>query len=309
MIDASPYTLRTPDGVNLACRRWDPEGDPVGVVQIAHGLAEHCARYQRFASFLAERGWLVIAHDHRGHGSTAQSDAELGHFADDDGWSRAVEDVASVLHDAWQAKTGVPVVLFGHSMGSSIALSALARYPGLVDAAVLSGPTGVVGPLRRIGLVLTRLERLRLGRRGRSALLHKLSFDGFNKAFEPARTPFDWLSRDPTEVDAYVADPKCGFVVTTQHWHDHLVALGDNARVEHLARIPKALPIRIFAGRMDPVSKGGKQLDTLLDRMKAAGLTRADAVFYEDGRHELLNDINRDAVTEDIHSFLEAQRG
>ncbi len=304
-MQSSTETLTTTDGVDLFLHVWTPDGAPRGIVQIVHGLAEHGGRYARFAEALTGAGWAVIADDHRGHGQTARTAADIGHFADDDGWNKAVADVEAIAAHARAKWPGLKIVRFGHSMGSSLTLHALSRYPGSVSAAVLSGPTGVVGPLRKIGLVVARLERLRLGKRGRSRLLHAMSFGDFNKAFEPARTAFDWLSRDEAEVDKYIHDPKCGFVVTTQHWVDHLVGLGEMVDLDNLALIPKKLPVRIIAGSKDPVSKAGKQLSALWGGMRQVGMSDVTERIWVEARHELLNDVVRDDVTADVLGWLE----
>lgn len=299
-------TLRTPDGFPLQVRQWRPEGTPRALVQILHGLAEHCARYGRLAGALVAAGYAVVTHDHRGHGLSVRDEDDRGHFADEDGFGVALADVELVLAHALGDLPDLPVVLLGHSMGSTIALLALQDRSEAYAAAVLSGPTGEVpGLLRRPAFLLTKLERLRLGRRGRSRLLHALSFGDFNKAFAPTRTEFDWLSRDPDEVDKYANDPHCGFIVTTQHWHDHLAALGRMADGARLARIRPGLPILVIAGALDPVSKATSQIGAVLARLGAGGRDLGHT-FYPDARHELFNEVNRDEVTSDVIAWLDA---
>ena len=305
-MQATTDTFTTSDGNPILERRWTPDdGNVRGVVQILHGLAEHCGRYARLAEALTGAGFAVIAHDHRGHGGSVRDERDRGHFADHDGWSLAVDDVATVASRAQQAWPGVPLVLFGHSMGSTIALHALMAHVAPYDAVVLSGITGLVGPIRHLGGLVTRLERRRLGRRGRSKILHAMSFGDFNKAFEPSRTEYDWLSRDPAEVDGYANDPLCGFIVTTQHWHDHLIALGQLGDVDRLKKIPSDLPIYIFVGSRDPVSGATRQIDPFMDRLKAAGLGSVDLKVYPEGRHEMINDVVREQVTQDMLDWLQ----
>jgi alpha-beta hydrolase superfamily lysophospholipase len=303
-------TFRTPDGISIHVYHWTPDGGEVrGIIQIAHGLAEHAARYERFAEACTARGFAVVANDHRGHGKSVRNEDDRGHFADYDGWTLAVEDVAQVASIARSAHPGVPLLLFGHSMGSSLAITALYTHPTLAQASVLSGPTGVVGPLRHAGYVAATLERLRQGKRGKSAVLDQMSFGDFNKPFEPARTKFEWLSRDPDEVDKYVADPLCGFMATNQHWRDHLLALGANGDVANLARIPRTLPLLVVAGDRDPVGADTKQIDVLLQRLSKAGLRDVTHRYWPDGRHELLNDIVRDEVTAFVLGWSEQALG
>lgn len=302
-------TLTSDDGFPLHRIQWRPDdGEPKAVVQLLHGLAEHAARYARLAEALTAAGYAVVGVDARGHGQSVRDERDRGHFADDDGWSRAIADVAWVRDAIGRDFPGCPVVLLGHSMGSSLALWAAAaegdRYVGML----LSGPTGTPNPLIHAGTVITRFERWRLGGRRTSALLHRLSFGDFNKGFE-GRTEHDWLSRDPAEVDAYVADPWCGFVATTQHWFDHLHALKAQSEVPFLARIPHTLPIHVIVGDRDPVSGGGARVRTLLARMTTAGLTNVTSRFYEDARHELFNETNREEVTAGVIAWLDGVIG
>lgn len=300
-------TLTSPaDGILLQGYEWLPEGGaPRAVVVIAHGMAEYAARYARFAAALNAAGFAVYAFDHRGHGFTAPSVRELGHFADRDGWNRMATDLAAAAELAMQRHPGRPLLLFGHSMGSFLAQQFLYEHGRLLAGCVLCASNGKPPPIAALGRVIARLERLRVGRRGISMPIHKMSFGAFNKRFEPARTDFDWLSRDPAEVDKYVADPFCGFPITVQSWIDFLDGLEAMARPQNQARIPKELPIWIIAGRHDPVSGGGKGLQQLIDAYEAAGLTKVESKFYPQARHELLNEINRDEVTADVIAFFE----
>lgn len=306
MIDTQELSLSASDGKRLALYRWAPEAEARGVVQIAHGMAEHGARYARLGQALAAQGYLVYASDHRGHGKTAASDDELGLFADADGWSRVIEDVHEINRHLASEHPELPRCLLGHSMGSFISAAYLQTHPGTVEAAVLSG-TGNAGTLlHEAGRLIAKLERLRQGPRGRSALIAFMSFGAFNNEFKPARTEFDWLSRDPAEVDAYVADPRCGFDCTNSLWVDFLGGLVDIGRPERLARIPKQLPIYVFSGARDPVGEQGKGVEALVAKLRGAGLERVSLRLYADGRHEMINETNRDEVTADLIAWLGA---
>lgn len=299
-------TLTRPDGFPIHVHLWWPEdGAPRGLLHINHGVAEHGARYARFAEALTGAGWAVVAQDHRGHGLSVRDEGDRGHYADHDGWTVAREDAVAVSEWARARFPEGAFVLFGHSGGSHLATHLLATHAGIWDAAILSGPAGVVGPMRVAGRGIAALERLRLGRRGRSRLLHFLSFGDFNRAFEPARTEYDWLSRDPDEVDKYANDPLCGFIVTTQHWFDHLGALALLGDTKGLSHIPHALPLRVIAGSMDPVGGATKQILPFLDNLQAAGLTNVSHRFYTDARHELLNETNRAEVMADLMAWLD----
>lgn len=297
-------TFRAVDDLSLAGYLWRPKDEPKAILQIAHGMAEHARRYDRVARHFADQGWLVVAHDHRGHGRSVLDGAPLGHMADEDAWTKAVEDVRRVGQAVRKEHPGLPVVLLAHSMGSFMAQALLADAPDGYAAVALSGSNGKPPPLAHAGRLVTRLERLRLGRRATSPLLQKLSFGSFNKGFE-GRTEFDWLSRDPTEVDAYLADPLCGFALSVQSWLDMLDALPGLLAPRRLARVPKELPVYVFGGDADPVSEKGRGLVRLSDTLRAAGLRRVELKLYPGARHETLNETNREEVTDDLLRWAE----
>jgi len=302
---ASEFELRTDDGKSLSARRWLPEDRPRAAVQIAHGLAEHSARYARLAAALNAAGYAVYANDHRGHGPKAAA-ADLGHFADDGGWGKVVGDLWTINRLIAKEQPGVPIIFLGHSLGSFLAQDFVSRHSDALAGAVLSGSSGKPPAIAAVGRVVARVERLRLGKRGNSKLIDSMWFGAFNKPFEPARTPFDWLSRDLKEVDLYVADPYCGFPTSTQLAVDVLDALPGLLAPERLARIRNDLPIYVFSGERDPV---GANLKGLIADLKAAGFTRLTTRIYPDARHETLNETNRDEVTRDLIAWLDGVVG
>ncbi|AKF10239.1 alpha/beta hydrolase [Sandaracinus amylolyticus] len=303
MTTTETFMLRADDGVEIAVHRWLPAGKPRGIVQIAHGMAEHGKRYARLAQQLNDAGWAVYASDHRGHGLTAKTDAEVGHFCDEDGWNRVIADLRMIAQHARREHPGVPYVLFGHSMGSFLAQTLVLRHPQELDALVLSGSTAGGGPLVAAGKQAAKLERIRVGKRGTSPLLTQLSFGSYNRGFE-GRTKYDWLSRDPVEVDLYCADARCGFEVTTQTWIDLLGALEELGRGQW-SRLPRELPILVFAGELDPVGERGKGVRRLVDTMRKAGLGRVTDRLYPAGRHEMINETNRDEVMGSLVRWLD----
>jgi alpha-beta hydrolase superfamily lysophospholipase len=297
---SSTFTFAAADGFSLFVYRWLPDKAPKAAVQLAHGLAEHSGRYARLAGALTRAGYAVYAADHRGHGRTARAPEDLGFFAEREGWRKCVDDLWHLHNRIAADHSGLPLLLIGHSMGSFMAQQFISEHGRGLAGAVLSGSGG--RPLRLTAAVrlLARMERLRLGGRGRSALINSLTFGAFNKPFEPARTPFDWLSRDHAEVDKFVADPLCGVPSSLQLSIDVLDALDDVTSVSRQSRIPKPLPIHIIAGTRDPVSAGTRTLSQLLAAYRAAGLERVTYRFYPGARHELFNETNRDEVTRDV---------
>jgi alpha-beta hydrolase superfamily lysophospholipase len=304
---STTFTFKASDGQPLFGYKWQPaEGEaPRGVVHIAHGMAEHAGRYARLAEALARAGYVVQATDHRGHGKTAERDEDLGFFTTSGGWKRVVRDQGELIDRARDEHPDLPLIALGHSMGSFMTQELMYTRPEALDAAVLSGSNGKPSPLVAAGRVIARVERRRLGERGKSALIHSLSFESFNKAFKSPRTLFDWLSRDPIEVDKYIADPRCGFVCSTAFWVDMLDALPALARPESHARIRKDLPVYVVAGSEDPVSERTKGLTQLVAAYRRAGLYRVTCRIYEGARHEIFNEVNRDQVTSELIHWLD----
>jgi alpha-beta hydrolase superfamily lysophospholipase len=299
------FTLAAPDGVARFVHVWLPDGAPKAALQIAHGLAEHGGRYARLAEALTGAGYAVYAGDHRGHGRTAPTAADLGFFAARDGWRRCLDDL-ELLHRRIAAEhPGRPILLLGHSMGSFMAQQFISEHGDALAGAVLSGSSGKPSALASAGRLVARVERWRLGARGRSALIHSLSFGAFNKQFAPVRTPCDWLSRDAAEIDKYIADPFCGFRATVQLWIDLLDALPDITAPTRQARIPKRLPLYVISGARDAVGENTKSVQQLLAAYRAAGLERVSHRFYPDCRHELFNELNRDEVTRDLVGWMD----
>lgn len=291
------FSLDRPDGATIAVRRWLPEGDAAGALVIAHGLAEHGGRYAPLAErFVADDGFAVYAVDHRGHGRSVPVGQAPGHMSDGDGFALATADLDALLDHVGAEQPGRPRVLFGHSGGSFMVQRLLTEGARAFDAAILSGSNGKPPPIAAAGRGLARVERLRFGRRGTSKLLDVMSFQDFNRRFAPNRTDFDWLSRDEAQVDAYIADPLCGFEVSVQTWISLLDFLGPLTERASLERIPKDLPIYIFSGSHDPVGEMGKGVLRLVDAYRSVWLTHLSHRLYEGGRHEMLNEINRDEV-------------
>ncbi|HKN27432.1 MAG TPA: lysophospholipase [Roseiarcus sp.] len=280
-------------------------GAPKRSSQIAHGLAEHSARYARLTAALNAAGYGVYAFDLRGHGESCNP-ADLGHFADADGWAKCVGDLWTFNRLIAAEQPGVPIVFLGHSMGSFLGRQFVAEHSEALAGAAFSGSNGRPPAIAALGRLVARVERLRLGKRGKSRLLFQMWFGDFNKPFAPARTAFDWLSRDPAEVDAYVADPLCGFPFTTQLAIDVLDALPHLSDPGMLAPIRRDFAIYVFSGERDPV---GANIQGLIEAFKGAGFTRLTTRIYAGARHETLNEMNRDEVTRDLIAWLDGVVG
>ncbi|MDD5525383.1 MAG: lysophospholipase [Smithella sp.] len=300
------FTFKASDGVQIFTYKWMPDEASVvkGAVQIAHGMAEHAARYERFAEALTKAGYAVYANDHRGHGKTAGSQEEIGCFADENGWEKVVEDMHTLTSIIKKDYPKKPFFLFGHSMGSFLSRHYSMLYANELSGLVLSGTGGDPGIIGKIGLLIAKMDARIHGKKAKSEIMNKLSFGAFNGAFKPNRTDYDWLSRDNAEVDKYISDPLCGTVFTAGFFCEMLGGIGYINKKENIAKIPKNLPIYIFSGAKDPVGASTKGVTQVYKTLKAAGLGDLTLKFYEDGRHEMLNEINRDEVFSDVIGWL-----
>jgi alpha-beta hydrolase superfamily lysophospholipase len=306
-MQASTFTLSTPDGIQLHVNRWLPDGDAVkAVVQVSHGMAEHSDRYARFAERLTGAGYAVYANDHRGHGRTARTPAEAGYFADENGFDAVVQDMHLVAEHARAENPGAPFFLFGHSMGSFLARAYAAQYGTELDGLVLTGTAGDPGLLGHVGRALATSQAMVRGRRHPSGLMDQLTFGQYGAAFKPNRTKFDWLSRDEAEVDLYIADTNCGNVFTSGFFADLLGGLADINSDRTASRVPKTLPIYLVAGSMDPVGNKTKGVQQVADQYRRVGVAEVSTKFWPDARHEVLNETNRDEVMTDILGWLDA---
>ena len=301
---AKTFTLKGKDGAKVFVYCWLPDSKPVAAVQISHGMAEHAARYERFAEALTKAGFAVYANDQRGHGKTAGSLEAVGWIAEKDGSDLVLDDMHRLTDTIKKENPGVPLFLFGHSMGSFLSRSYIGRWGGELKGVVLSGTGGNPGLLGKVGIMVAGLEKALRGGKAKSQLMTSLSFGAYNKPFKPNRTDFDWLSRDNAEVDKYVADPYCGGVFSAGFWNDFLKELGSLYRPDYLSRIPKDLPVYLFSGEKDPVGNNAKGVNEVYDSYKKAGIKDVTMKIYPDGRHEMLNETNRTEVFKDVIDWL-----
>lgn len=295
------FYLNATCGSRLHCACWKPEGEIIAVVQLIHGIAEHIGRYDHFARFLADHGYLVVAEDHMGHGGSVES--VKGFFKG--GWLTAVADV-KLLRDHILEEYNLPYYMLGHSMGSFLLRTYLYTYPGFADAAVISG-TGWEAPMKvTAGLAACKLEEKRLGETAVSPLLSNLMFGAYLKPFQPVRTKNDWICSVESVVDAYTADPLCGFDPAIGLCRDILTGIQMNEKKENLAEMKKDLPVLFVSGGKDPVGNMSKGVLACIDAFKRAGMKNVSIRIYPDGRHEMLNESNKDEVYADILAWLQS---
>lgn len=288
--------------------RYCPEAEAAvcGVLQIVHGMAEYVERYEEFASFFTARGIVVTGEDHLGHGKSVDpaSGGKYGYFCGQDPATVVVRDVHRLKKMTQEKYPGVPYVILGHSMGSFITRNYLIRYGTGISAAVIMG----TGMQSRISLgvakAAARVQKCFFGDGHEGKLIDKLAFGGYNKNVHNPRTPFDWLSRDAERVDAYLADPMCGFVFTVNGFGTLFELVSRLYREEDLRKIPRELPVFMVSGTADPVGGYGKGVKRAYDSLVAAGMENVKIKMYEGGRHELTNEINREEVARDIYDWM-----
>lgn len=285
--------------------RWNANGEPTACVQIVHGMMEHCGRYARFATQLAAAGYEVWAHDHRGHGANASMG--MGHFGDRDGWRTLVTDTAAVTHRIRAERPATPVILFGHSMGSFIAQTLMTERAQDYAGIVLAGSNGPDIGSHCVALVLALIERRLRGARGQSRWMTAWLRTSFNRQFRPTRTVADWISRDEREVDAALRDTLCGAGLTTQSWIDFARGLLALDAPRRFRCVPESLPILVMSGTRDPVGRNGRGPVRLARALESGGVRDVTVLLYPEARHELVNETNRDRVTQDVIAWLNAR--
>ena len=287
-------------------RRCTPVGRIIGVVQIAHGIAEHIERYDDFAAFLAENGFLVVGNDHLGHGKSINDESDLGFFAENGGWQLVVGDMRKLFEATHAEFPDVPYFLFGHSMGSFLSRTYIIKYPKGLDGVILCGTGQQTPPIVASGKLLARLVR-RDGARKKSDLINSVAFGSYNNRIKPRRTDFDWLSRDSAVVDRYIADPLCGFIPSVDLFLNMLEGIEFIGAPKNISRMEQSLPVFLISGEEDPVGEYGKGVMRVYKAFLDAGMTDVTMKLYPDCRHELLNELNRDEVMADILGWLKTR--
>lgn len=299
MSSRKEFTVTSADGVHqIHAVLWLPEGEPKAVVQLVHGICEYALRYDPFATFLTEHGFAVVGHDHLGHGLTARGPEEYGYFTQ---WWDLVHDVRGVQMKVRETYPELPYFLLGHSMGSFVARTFLIDYPGEMDGCILSGTGQEPALTVAAGKLLTGIGDPRKVNK----LFYQLSIGAYNRKFAPARTGADWICRDEKVVDAYLADPLCNFQTTAGMNHAMMTGLQYVARKENLAKMDKDTPVYFFAGDQDPVGAMGKGVQKVAGWFREAGVKDVTVKLYPGGRHEMLNETNREEVFRDTLGWLE----
>ena len=302
MIDRFSFSS-SDQSTQLAAYKVVPK-HPRAMVQVSHGMCEYFLRYEGFAEFLAQEGFLVFGHDHLGHGYSAKHESDLGFTAEGGGAELLVKNVISLSQKMKEEYPHLPLILFGHSMGSFIAREVLARNGDHYHAAIICGTGGPDTPAAAGKLLASLLMKMK-GERHRSRMLKSIAFAGYNKKIEKNCDPNAWLTRDGAVVEAYNADPFCTYVFTLRAYHDLFTLVEWVSKKDHAERIPKELPLLVVSGEEDPVGAWGSGVKKVYDRLADAGVKDVALKLYPGMRHEILNEIEKEQVWSDLKKWME----
>lgn len=284
------------------------EGQTKAVLQICHGMVEYIDRYDEFASFLAERGYVVVGHDHLGHGESVAGETEYGYFHETRGNECVIEDIRALRRQTEEKYPGIPYFMLGHSMGSFLVRQYIQTEGNGLAGAIIMGTGYQSGALLALGRAVCRVAAAFGGWHCRSGLVNAMAFGGFNRRFHPARTPMDWLTKDEKIVDAYLANPWCTFTFTVNAYDQMFRGMQQLVRKDSLRELPKELPLFLTAGAQDPVGGFGKDVEKVFRKYKDCGCTDVRLKLYEGDRHEILNETDRQNVYQDLYEWLEEKR-
>lgn len=288
-------------GEKVSARKWIDKDfkEYKGVIELVHGMQEHIGRYSEFAEFLASNGFIVVGHDHLGHGRTPKLKRDFGYFASKDGWDKLVEDIHLLQNIVHNEYPNLPYIIFGHSMGSLIVRTYITKYDDALDGIIISGTSGQKLMLN-LGMFLIKIIEIFKGKRYRSKLITKLVTGSFNKNFKPNRTPSDWLCSDEQVVDRFLEDKLCGIPFTLQAYYDLLSGTKYLSKQKNIDETPIDVPILIFSGENDPVGENGKGVLRVYNMLKKDEDRKVYLRLFENGRHEMLNEVNK----LEVHNFV-----
>jgi alpha-beta hydrolase superfamily lysophospholipase len=305
MVNKTYFTFPSRDGFHtIHAIKWQSDTvEPIGVLQLIHGMAEYIARYEETAVYFANKGFVVVGDDHLGHGDTAKEYGDYGYFCKKDPMTVLIRDEHRLKKIVQKEYEGLPYFILGHSMGSLILRHYLCRYGTGIDGAIICGTAQYRKLPIFAGKILTSVLKLAGKSRAKSALLDELVFYGYNKKTDK-RTSFDWLCSDEEVVDAYMNDPDCGFLFTVNGF-DTLMNLSKGLyKTSYLEKMPKKLPVLFIAGTEDPVGNYGRSVQEVYDTFLNLDLTKVQIKLYNDARHELLNEKQKTQICEDVFNWL-----
>ncbi len=302
----SEFYYPSHDGLTkIHATAWEPEGDPVAVLQICHGMCEHMGRYAPFATYLAEHGYYVVGNDHLGHGASVVSDEKHGYFADPNGNECVIEDIHTLRTTTQEKFPDLPYFMLGHSMGSFLVRQYIEDYGKGLSGVIIMGTGSQANITLAMGKRMCKRSARKHGWDYRDARIERMAFGRYNKQFEPARTPSDWLTKDEAIVDSYKDDPWCSFTFTVNAYYHMFSGIQLAQKMSRMEKIPNRLPMFLVSGALDPVGANGKGVTKAYKAYKRANMSDIMMQLYEDDRHEILNELDRDEVFADLLTWLD----
>ena len=300
------FTYPSADGkTQIHAVEWKPEGRIVGILQIAHGMLEFIERYEPFAEYMCEHGILTVGNDHLGHGRSVQSERYRGYFSKTDGNHALLADMR-MLHDLYREQyPDQPIFLLGHSMGSFLARQYLCSWGTTLDGAILAGTAYYSRGEMRTAVILCRIIALFRGWMYRSRLITRIATGSYNSKFTPQRTPYDWLTRDEAVVDAFAGDPRTQFVFTVNGYYNMFLGMKRMITRKNMAQMPRKLPVLFISGEMDPVGNFTEGVKQVVLSFKDAGMQDVSCILYPFDRHEVLNELDKTDVWQDIWMWMQ----
>ena len=285
--------------------KYIPEKDVKAILQISHGMQEFIDRYEDFANYLCDRGFLVVGNDHLGHGGSVNSQEDWGYFADKDGNRALIDDLHKLTQIIKSEYTGIPYFLLGHSMGSFYARQYICEYGDELNGAIIMGTGHQPLATVKAGMLACKMFAMSKGWRHRSKAVNAMAFGSYNKKFEPARTSVDWLTKDEEIVDKYLNEPRCTFMFTLNGYYNMFEGISRLHDKSLLENIPHDLPLLFVSGEDDPVVDFGKGVKAAVDSLKEVGIQNIQMKLYPNDRHEILNELDKNQVYQDIYQWLD----
>lgn len=305
MADKEHFYYLSKDGITLIhAVKWIPQVPIRAILQIAHGMVEFVERYEEFAEIMTKQGILVAGNDHLGHGGSIRSKDHFGYFAEKNGNSVLIKDIHQLRRQLNKQYPGQPYFILGHSMGSFLTRQYLCCHGEGISGAVIMGTGYKSRAMAKIGMVFTNVLARKYGWFYRSKLVDEMAFGGYNRGFIPTRTKSDWLTRDEQIVDEYLGDERCQFLFTLNGYYNLFLSTYKLTFPDYIARMPKDLPVFFLSGEKDPVGDGTKGVLKVVNQFKKLGMRDVECIFYPEDRHEILNELDRDKVSEDILQWI-----
>lgn len=299
------YYLSADEKTKIHAIEWIPEETPRAIFQMCHGMSEYIDRYNDFAEFLSLNGYYVVGHDHLGHGESMSSSEKLGYFHEKNGNEYVIADIHTLRVKTEEKYPNLPHFILGHSMGSFLVRQYIGVYGAGLSGAIVMGTGDQPTPLLKAGRMLCRIQALLHGWDFRSQLVDGMAAGGYDKHFANEIDGSNWLSRNPENVRKYKNDPMCGFMFTVNAYYHMFSGMIKMNQQEKEGKIPKKLPILLIAGKEDPVGNYGEGVKNVYKKYKACGMKDVVLKLYENDRHEILNELDREQVFIDIWKWLD----